>query len=136
MLTDDQIGYLMKIGDSNPPLPEQTVKIMLTALKWSPEEIKHGVNFLNRPHLYVKPTPVSVPSPLEQTNSPKIINPVVFLKPIVIKQNPFPIGSPLFKKSLMGQKSQPHRKHLIAWGTALGVTGFFVGYLVYDKFAK
>lgn len=125
MLTDEQIDYLLQIRETKPPLSEKTVRVMLGALRWSPEEIQHGINFLNRPPA---PEDAQPPTPVDVSDGEPS---APTEKPIVIKQNPFPVGSPLLKNS----KSEivNNKKLLRFAGIIVGLIVFIEGLFVYAK---
>lgn len=89
MLTGEQIDYLLQIKDTKPSIPDKTVRVMLGALFWSPQEIDHAIDFLHMP-----PAPDDALPPVP-VNVGDRVPAVPKEKPITIKQNPFPIGSPL-----------------------------------------
>jgi hypothetical protein len=119
MLTDEQIGYLLQIRDTKPALGAQTVRIMLGALRWSDEEIEKGLEFLKIPPApeNVKPT---TPETYKEPPNPEVLSP----KPINIKQNPFPIGSPL-----INGPSKREGFHKIKINPVIG--GLIVGCIVF-----
>ncbi|MEK7575088.1 MAG: hypothetical protein AAB511_02570 [Patescibacteria group bacterium] len=125
MLAEDQIDYLFQIRDSKPAIPADTVRVMLKALRWNPEEIDHGIDFLNRPD-----APVSVEKALTQVSEANISNiePEIS-RPIKIKQNPFPVGSP-FATGLKQQEAKRHKRLMIVGGVA-GFLVFVVGLFAY-----
>ncbi|KKU65434.1 MAG: hypothetical protein UX89_C0029G0006 [Parcubacteria group bacterium GW2011_GWA2_47_16] len=123
MLTGEQIDYLLQIRDTNPPIADSTVRVMLAALFWSPEEINHGIAFLHLPPApegSLPPTPVNVGD--RAPSVPKE-------KPISIKQNPFPVGSSLLNavKPETGNK----KKRLFLAGAVLGVVVFVAALFAY-----
>jgi len=128
-MTDEQLAYLFQIKASKPSLADSTVRVMLSALRWTPEEIERALVFLKRP-----------PSP-SQPPSSKVFEPptlVVLAKPINIKQNPFPIGTPgspvtfgrkkNVEKDVVITKASVH--HSLA-GAIIGLVVFVVGLLAY-----
>ena len=126
MLTDEQIDYLLQIRETKPPIPDKTVRVMLKALFWSPEEIDRGVAFLHvppAPEGSLPPTPIDVSDP--EPSVPKE-------KPITIKQNPFPVGSPLLKNL----KSEAHKKKGPSFwaGSVLGAVVFVAALIIYAVF--
>lgn len=131
MLSGDQIDYLLQIEDTKPTLPERTVRVMLGALRWSPEEIEHGIKFLNRPpateepKLFVKPS-VEVQNPVPLLPKPE--------KPIVIKQNPFPLGSPLFKNTKRRSELLKKKGNHFIRGVIMGGMVFIAGLFAYGYF--
>lgn len=131
MLSDGQIDYLLQIEDTKPPLPERTVRVMLDALRWSPEEIEHGIKFLNRPPAAEKPKPaeslVKVPKPLAPPG-------IESQKPIVIKQNPFPIGSPLLKNTKHHSELLKKKENHFIRGVIIGGIVFVAGLFAYGYF--
>ncbi|MDO8482576.1 MAG: hypothetical protein Q7S86_02025 [bacterium] len=103
MLTGEQIDYLLQIRDTKPPIADSTVRVMLGALFWSPEEINHGIVFLHLPPApdgSLPPTPVNVGD--RAPSVPKE-------KPITIKQNPFPVGSPILNSAKPETSSKKRR---------------------------
>jgi len=127
MLNGEQIDYLLQIRDTKPPIADGTVRVMLGALFWSPEEIDHGIAFLHMP-----------PAP-EGSLPPKPVNvgehaPVVPKeKPITIKQNPFPVGSPLLN-TVTPETGNKKRRSLFA-GAVFGFVVFaasVIGYVIFS----
>ncbi len=124
MLTEDQIDYLFQIKESKPKIPDDTVMVMLKALHWTSEEIKRGIAFLKRP------PESAIPSVRSPYVSPEDIPPQ--LDPsIVIKQNPFPIGSP-FAGVLKQQEEKKHSRLTLAVAI-IGAVIFLAGVLVYAR---
>lgn len=107
MLSEDKIDYLLQIRDSKPPLRSDTVRIILSALRWDEEEIQRGLEFLGRPgatdaQYQAQKVPLSEPEiSVEQG------------KPINIKQNPFPLGTP-FAKMIQVERERMHTHHVLA----------------------
>lgn len=129
MLTEDQIDYLFQIRDSKPAIPPDTVRVMLKALRWTPDEIEHGIDFLNRPDAKDEPEPEPARA---EASAPAVPVPLM-PKPVKIKQNPFPVGSP-FAKSLKEKETKRHRRLIIA-GAIAGFIFFVLGVLLYARFA-
>lgn len=121
MLTGEQIDYLLQIRDTKPSIPDKTVRVMLGALFWSPQEIDHAIVFLHMPPApegALPPVPVNVGDRVPAVSKEK---------PITIKQNPFPLGSPLLNnvKPETGDK----KRRLRFAGAVLGLA-VFVGTLI------
>lgn len=125
MLTEDQIDYLFQIKESPKQIPEATVRIMLGALKWTQDEIDRGIAFINRPD---EAQPRLAPKEFKPETPPEPEP----LKHIVIKQNPFPVGSP-FDKALKAREVQRH-KRLVVLGFIVGAVVFIIGVVVYSQF--
>lgn len=130
MLNDEQIDYLLQIKATTPPLQERTVRVMLNALRWSPEEIRHALLFLKKSP--APPSPSSPAAPAEAKlplsvaeGSLQIPSPT-----ISIKQNPFPIGSPLVPKAPKSKRW----KHALHLGALLGLVVFLGGLILYARF--
>jgi len=131
MLSEDQIDYLLQIKASKQVIPNDTVRVMLKALRWQPDEIERGITFLNRPEVKEEPKPVaaemSAPEQALEPEEPKL-KPIPSIK---IKQNPFPVGSPF------AQSKQPHRekrhKKIIYLGAFLGLVVFIVAIIFYTR---
>lgn len=125
MLTGEHIDYLLQIRETKPPIPDKTVRVMLAALFWSPEEIDRGIAFLHMPPApegALPPTPVNVAGRV----------PVIKEKPITVKQNPFPVGSPLLKSvNLDGGKK---RRSFFA-GAMAGLLVFVAALIAYAVLA-
>ncbi len=129
MLSDDQIDYLFQIKQSTPPIPDRTLRVMLKALRWSPEEIEHGLAFLKRPPLAAAPRAARVYVPLP----PEPLTPL--RKSISIKQDPFPIESRFVRDLKNGvRKARQEWKHATHVGVIVGAIIFLVGLLVYARF--
>ena len=126
MLNDDQMDYLLQIRDTKPPIADKTVRVMLGALFWSPEEINHGIAFLHLPPApegSLPPTPVNVGD--RAPSVPKE-------KPISIKQNPFPIGSSLLNGAKPETDSKKRRLRFA--GAVLGcivILLVLIGYVIF-----
>ena len=132
MLTDEHMDYLLQIRETKPPLPERTVRVMLRALFWSPEEIEHGLVFLAMPPASKDakpPAPVDVSDPLPP--APKL------QKPADIKQNPFPVGSPLITSAKQHSEVQKvkSKSHVLA-GAILGLVVLIISLVIYARFAR
>lgn len=125
------MNYLLQIRETKPPLPDRTVRVMLRALFWSPEEIERGIAFLAMPPApkdALPPPPVDVSDPLPQATKTS--------KPADIRQNPFPVGSPLItsaKKHSAVQKGKA-KTHFLA-GAIAGLVVFIIGLVIYARFA-
>ena len=128
MLTGEQIDYLLKIRDTKPSIADSTVRVMLAALFWSPEEINHGIAFL---HLPPAPEGALPPKPINVGDS---VPTVPKEKPITIKQNPFPVGSSLLK-SLKPEAANKKRRLFFA-GAALGILVFITVLVAYVWFVS
>src|SRR3989338_6639322 len=126
MLTGEQIDYLLQIRDTNPPIADSTVRVMLAALFWSPEEINHGIAFLHLPPApegSLPPTPVNVGD--RAPSVPKE-------KPIIIKQNPFPVGSSLLNS--VKSETDGKKRRLRFAGAILGcvvILLVLIGYVIF-----
>ena len=133
MLSDEQMGYVLQIRDTKPPLSYGTVRIMLQALHWSPDEIKRAINFLKNP-----PEPTSVSGEAWDNPKPPTSDIEVNVKKIPnlnisIKQNPFPVGSPLLTTgNILEAKSREY--HLIS-GAVLGFLILVAGIIAYGYFS-
>jgi len=130
MLSEDQIDYLLQIKASKQVIPNDTVRVMLKALRWAPEEIERGVAFLNRPEAKeepTKPVPAGVPAPVPAKPEPKVSS------SIKIKQNPFPVGSPFVAKQQVHREKR--HKSIIFLGALLGVVVFIVAVIIFAKFS-
>lgn len=130
MLTEEQIDYLLQIKASKQVISDDTVRVMLKALRWNSEEVEHGITFLNRPEAKEVPKPF-VP---EISDSPTAPTKSEF-KPsssIKIKQNPFPLGSPF----VAGQKKhqEKHHKKIIYLGAFVGLLVFVILLIIYARF--
>ncbi len=96
---------------------------MLRALRWSPEEVEHGIQFLELP-----PAPEDAMAPA----------PIIFTEPVEpapktasIKQNPFPIGSPLLKAARRRAECDAAKRRPVIFGFIVGLVVFWVGVLIY-----
>ncbi|MDO8482843.1 MAG: hypothetical protein Q7S86_03430 [bacterium] len=125
MLSEDQIDYLLQIKETKPAISDSTVQIMLEALRWDPKEIERGIAFLNRP--YVKTNGMLASMTYLEPVAPALNLP----KPIIIKQHPFPIGSP-FVKHEKHKQNKKHKQQAIA-GAIFGGVLFVVGVIVYAR---
>ena len=125
MLTGEQIDYLLQIRDTVPPISDNTVRVMLAALFWSPEEINHGIAFL---HMPPAPEDALPPTPLDVGDHV----PVIKEKPIIVKQNPFPLGSPLLKTAEPDAKNK--KRHSFFRGAIAGLIVFVGAFIVYAVF--
>lgn len=123
MLTGEQIDYLLQIRDTQPPIPDKTVRVMLGALFWSPQEIDHAIVFLHMP-----PAPDDALPPVP-VNVGDRVPAVPKEKPITVKQNPFPLGSPLLNnvKPEIGDK----KRRLRFAGAIFGLLVFVAALVVY-----
>jgi hypothetical protein len=128
MLTDEQIGYLLQIRDTEPKLPERTVRVMLGALRWSPEVIEKGVEFLRIPPASEEAKPQN-PKIFKEPDDPEVLP----FKPIDIKQNPFPIGSPLIRKPNISEGIHKKKISPIAGGLIVGIIVFAIWLLLYAQ---
>jgi hypothetical protein len=129
MLTGDQIDYLLKIEDTKPPLPDRTVRVMLYALRWAPEEVERGINFLKRAPSLNKPKSVELASDAQKPSSEIVST----QKPIIIKQDPFPVGSPLIKNT-KNHSSFGGRVDHFKTGIIVGGIIFMAGLFAYVYF--
>lgn len=82
MLSHEQIGYILQIKAARPPLAESTVRTMLGAIRWSPEEIEHAITFLK-----LGPAPEPPPTP---ANAESSVNSQEFQMP----GSPVGVGAP------------------------------------------
>ncbi|MES2088129.1 MAG: hypothetical protein V4467_04035 [Patescibacteria group bacterium] len=127
MLSEDKIDYLLQIRDSKPGLRPETVKVILRALRWDEDEIARGLEFLKRPAPSVA---AAVPTPVELAESDEEVPDEP--KPIVIKQNPFPLGAPHHK--LVAQRKENRHNHHVLAGFVFGaivITSFLIWYGYY-----
>ncbi len=130
MLSEDQIHYLFQIRDTTPALPERTVRVMLGALRWSPEQIEHAINFLKMPPADPRskpPAPIQVEEPMPIPIPPK---------QITIKQNPFPIGSPLMRSAKRHEEIQKKPENHFVAGIVLGFVVVIAGVILYVKLSS
>ncbi|GEM_PF-6463948 len=121
MLTGEHIDYLLQIRETKPPIPDKTVRVMLAALFWSPDEIDRGIAFLHMPPApegALPPTPVNVADRA----------PVIKERSITIKQNPFPVGSPLLNS--VSPEAGKKRRSFFA-GALLGLLLFIAALVFY-----
>lgn len=121
MLTGEQIDYLLQIRDTKPPISDKTVRVMLGALFWSPQEIDHAIVFLHMP-----PAPDDALPPVP-VNVGDRVPAVPKEKPITIKQNPFPLGSPLLNN--VTPETSDKKERLFFAGVVFGVV-VFVGAII------
>ncbi|MCR4311279.1 MAG: hypothetical protein NUV54_01790 [Candidatus Taylorbacteria bacterium] len=129
MLTDEQVDYLLQIRNTTPPLPERTVRVMLSSLRWSPETIEHAIAFLKQPPA---PADAKPPAPIDVADKPPA--PPAPPRPIVIKQNPFPIGSPLLRSVQRHEEQHKKKKYPLFVGAGIGFAFFVVALVVYSQF--
>jgi len=127
MLTEDQIDYLLQIKESKQSISERTARVMLHALRWTSEEIERGIAFLKQPD--PKPEPALAPEAIVSAE-PELPQPS--LKPITVKQNPFPVGSP-FEKILKERQEKRHNRLTVA-GAIIGAAVFILGLVFYALF--
>lgn len=128
MLTDEQVDYLLQIRDAKPPIPERTVRVMLSSLRWSPDEIEHGIAFLRKPP----------PTRAETEEARKAVAPVAPMptaepelpKPN-LRQNPFPIGSPLFKGAAHRADAGARHRRFVFSGILSAFVLLLAGLLIY-----
>ena len=130
MLTEDQIHYLLQMRETVPVLPERTVRIMLGALRWSPEQIERAVTFLRIPPANPESKP---PAPI-QVEEPAPIP--ILPKPVTIKQNPFPIGSPLLNSAKYHEVTQKKPNNHFLAGSILGFVVVVAGVILYTKLSS
>ena len=132
MLTDDQIGYLLQIRDTKPALSEKTVRVMLGALRWSSESIDDGIKFLKLPPAPEGTEPI-IPEEFKESSNQEELP----LKQINIKQNPFPIGSPLINSPKRKEWGiSKIRINPITAGLIVGVIVLFIWLVMYAKIAQ
>ncbi len=130
MLTEEQIDYLLQIRDTKPPLPEKTVRVMLSALRWSDETIDHAILFLARP---AGTGEEKAPAPIDVSEPPPPPSPAP--KPVNIKQNPFPIGSPLIRNARLHEQRRRRLKHPFIDGAIFGLVIFIIGLVLFAQFS-
>lgn len=127
MLTGEQIDYLLQIRDTQPPIPDKTVRVMLGALFWSPQEIDHAIVFL---HMPLAPDDALPPVPV---NVGDRVPAVPKERPITVKQNPFPLGSPLLN-NVKPETGDRKRRLRFAGAVAGGIVIVLalIGYVIFS----
>lgn len=131
MLSDEQMGYVLQIRETEPPLPESTIRIMLKALRWSPDDINRTIIFLKSPPAPdSRETADNLPATPPKEDNPKESSRV---SEINIKQTPFPIGSP-FSATPKSQTGNGRKRPALA-GAIFGFLVFLVGLIAYGYFS-
>lgn len=128
MLTDGQIDYLLQLRKSKDRIPNDTVRIMLGALKWSDGDIDRAISFINKQfdteNENSKHAVLASQSQLATDISQAVI-------PVVnIKQNPFPVGSPFHQNLKRIEELKGNRHGLL--GVVFGLLVFLAGVLAYS----
>lgn len=129
VLNENQIDYLLQLKKTVPPLQEKTAMVMLRALRWSPEEVEHGIAFLELPPAPLDakpPEPIKFTEPVDPASEPP--------KPVNIRQTPFPIGSPLLKSARHRAEVDIAKRRPIIFGFVVGFIIFCVGVILYMNF--
>ena len=98
---------------------------MLGALRWTPETIDHAIAFLKQP---LAPEDAKPPNPIDVSDAPPEVP-----KPVSIKQNPFPIGSPLLKNARHHEELHAKTKHPFLRGAVAGVIVLIAGLVLYAR---
>ena len=130
MLTDGQIDYLLQLRKSKDRIPNDTVRIMLSALRWSDGDIDRALAFINKQFdtENQKNDHVALASEAEiDTNISQVVAPAVN-----IKQNPFPVGSP-FHQNLKKIEELKGNRHALL-GVVFGLFVFLAGVLAFSFF--